>query len=208
MAHGQRDGSTPWVSSTRPPPPEPPASGLSPSVLARFPMPGNASRPGRLAALVRHGAELAVRMLLARITLRRLLPADIDARNAQANRAVAGLASGAGRTQEITAAGDDHDPAPPIPVRRAAKLAPGLGRVLPWRADCLVQAIAVQRYLSARQLPSRIVVGLDRDAAGQLESHAWLTWQDTVILGGAVDRYAVILGALQDGRQDGGGRGR
>ena len=173
-------------------------------------MPAGATRLARLAALTWHGGELAMRMLFARIALRRLLPADIDSRNAQAGRAGTGRAFTAGWTGRETAFGDDRDPAPPLPlpVRRAAKLAPGLGRVLPWRADCLVQAIAAQRYLSARHMPTRIVIGLDRDGAGQLESHAWLTWQDTVVLGGAVNRFAVVLGAPQENAPGDGGRGR
>ena len=76
-----------------------------------------------------------------------------------------------------------------------ARALPPLVRRVPWRADCLVQALAGQRMLLRRGIASRIVVGTARHPDGRFESHAWLVCGESVVLGGDVARFDPLLGA-------------
>lgn len=61
---------------------------------------------------------------------------------------------------------------------------------VPWRSDCLVQAIAAQRWLAREGIGSTIHVGVDCNGDRPLDAHAWLTAGDWVVVGGDVGRYA------------------
>jgi hypothetical protein len=66
---------------------------------------------------------------------------------------------------------------------------------LPWKSSCLVQAIAGQRMLLRRDVPSTLYLGLARDAdSGELLAHAWLRSGEQVLTGGSAsgDRYTVV----------------
>lgn len=75
-----------------------------------------------------------------------------------------------------------------------AYVIPGVARRLPWRADCLVQALAAQRWLRARNIGSCISIGVDKPAGGQFGAHAWLTVGDRVVTGGDITSFGEILG--------------
>lgn len=86
------------------------------------------------------------------------------------------------------------DPATPPPGGVGSERAAEVGRVvaavarrLPWRADCLPQAIAAQRMLRRRRLPTRLVVGARAGGApGEdvtMALHAWLVHGDRVVIG-------------------------
>src|SRR5690348_10053639 len=72
----------------------------------------------------------------------------------------------------------------PPPPRRRRREAPDLTRIAwaiaaaarraPWRADCLLQAMAARRWLDRYGLPSEFFVGVAKDANACLISHAWL----------------------------------
>jgi hypothetical protein len=53
---------------------------------------------------------------------------------------------------------------------------------VPWRADCLVQVLAADRWLSAFDLATQAHVGV-RDNNGQLSAHSWLTADGIVVTG-------------------------
>jgi hypothetical protein len=119
-------------------------------------------------------ARAMLEVARARLILRRLGAADISQLNLRAARRARG--------------------GPPDPglVRRVARIVPVAARRVPWRSDCLVQAIAAQNWLAAAGVAGQIVIGVDR-AGSDLESHAWLQVGETIVTGGAVDRYTVFL---------------
>ena len=70
-----------------------------------------------------------------------------------------------------------------------------VAQIVPWRSDCLVQALAAQHRLAARRIASEIVIGVDKTDTDGFSSHAWLRYGNHIVTGGVVDRYAVILDA-------------
>lgn len=58
---------------------------------------------------------------------------------------------------------------------------------VPWRADCLVQAMAAARWLRRHDCGWRLLIGVRRSTSGGLEAHAWLSSADTVITGDLPD---------------------
>lgn len=89
--------------------------------------------------------------------------------------------------------------------RMVAKVAfwiPRVARRLPWRADCLVQAIAGQRWLLANGIATNIVIGAENSAEIGFGAHAWLMRGETVVLGGDIAKYVALIG-LQDETKEG-----
>lgn len=83
------------------------------------------------------------------------------------------------------------------PARRTgldpAKAAQAIERVaphLPWRADCLVQAIAMATWLRRAGYDARVHLGVARDPSANLAAHAWLSLDGRVILGDVPERAA------------------
>jgi hypothetical protein len=64
-------------------------------------------------------------------------------------------------------------------IRRAARLVPD--------ASCLTQSISCQALLSWRGIPSTIAMGVRKGTEGDLRVHAWLVWNDLVVLEGDED---------------------
>ncbi len=80
-------------------------------------------------------------------------------------------------------------------VDRISFILPRLASRLPWRADCLVQAIAAQRWLHSVGLDSEIVIGVEKPEDSKFGAHAWLTCAGKIVTGGDVARYEPILQA-------------
>lgn len=138
--------------------------------LAHLPLP-------KLCALV---SSAALELVHARLLLLRLKPGDLLNRNT-----VAMQIEPVPETRsalEIKAACDE-----------AAVVVSQLARRVPWRSDCLVQALAGQRLLLRDRIASEIVVGAGKSANGQFEAHAWLTSHGRVVLGGDVARFQPLL---------------
>jgi Transglutaminase-like superfamily len=131
------------------------------------------SRPEMLVAAMRGAWMLA----LARGALQRIGPAGVQQRN------VAAAHSTLAHLEE--SANDQCD--------RVAFIIPRIARRVPWRADCLVQALAGQCWLQQEGVPSEIVVGTARKADGTFEAHAWLRRGNRVILGGDISRFQPLL---------------
>ncbi|MDJ0641446.1 MAG: lasso peptide biosynthesis B2 protein [Erythrobacter sp.] len=74
-----------------------------------------------------------------------------------------------------------------------------VARYLPWRSDCLPQAIAAQRWLLKRGIGSEIRVGVERPDDGEFGAHAWLVHEEMIVTGGDVTHFSVILGEGSDG---------
>ena len=73
-----------------------------------------------------------------------------------------------------------------------AKVLPAAAGIVPWRSDCLVQALAARNWLASEGVAGTIVLGVDRNLAG-IEPHAWLRVGNTVVTGGPIDRYTVLV---------------
>ena len=67
-------------------------------------------------------------------------------------------------------------------------------RVTPWKSQCLVQVLVVQRLLAAREIPGTIQLGVQLDASGPpdgqaltgrsgISAHAWLICGSEVVSG-------------------------
>jgi hypothetical protein len=54
---------------------------------------------------------------------------------------------------------------------------------VPWRSDCLLQAMAASAMLRKRNLPSHVCIGVRRGPAGALEAHAWLVTNGGIVTG-------------------------
>ena len=79
-------------------------------------------------------------------------------------------------------------------VSRIAYVIPRLSDRLPWRSDCLIQAIAGQNWLTAKGADSEIQIGVENPKDGDFGAHAWLVHNDTIVTGGDIARYALLLG--------------
>lgn len=166
-------------------------------------MPDGELQPGpRLARLLadeplRIGAaclRAVVELARARVVLAGLTPGQI----AELNGA-AGSGPPAGRTltsDALKSASWQMTGANEL-VNTVAAVVPRIAPWLPWRSDCLVQALAAQHWLGANGIASHIVIGVDKTEAKGFEAHAWLRYGDRVITGGAVDRYRVLLDPLE-----------
>ncbi len=125
---------------------------------------------------------LALRGLIdlaaARIGLSRIRPHAVQERNRRAAMLRAPDNSSAAITRRC-------DEAAFFISRMAARV--------PWRSDCLVQALAGQSWLARLRIPSEIVVGTAKLANGQFDAHAWLRCGDRIVLGGDVSRFQPLL---------------
>jgi len=54
---------------------------------------------------------------------------------------------------------------------------------IPWRSDCLLQAMAADRWLRRCGMQPEFFLGVTKDAGGQLEAHAWLRCGDAMVTG-------------------------
>ena len=76
-------------------------------------------------------------------------------------------------------------------VDRVAFAIPRAGRRVPWRADCLVQALAAQHWLRRRGIATTLFVGVRKDQE-DFAAHAWLMAGDRMVTGGQVAGYNPI----------------
>ena len=72
---------------------------------------------------------------------------------------------------------------------------PRMALRVPWRADCLVQALAGQAWLTAQGAPSEIRIGASNSEAEGFAAHAWLACGDRIVLGGDISGYETLLDA-------------
>jgi hypothetical protein len=149
------------------------------------PPPGSRPRWRDLGWLVVYGMRAMFELVRARLAFARLAAADIVARNEAAARAARGPRRG-------------HNAAM---LARIAYVIPRLSARLPWRSDCVIQAIAAQNWLAAKGLPSEIRIGVERPEATGFGAHAWLVHGEDVVTGGDVARYVVLLSSEQAGEK-------
>ncbi len=76
-------------------------------------------------------------------------------------------------------------------LERVAYAVPIMGLRVPWRSDCVVQALAARRWLARGGIGSRVCIGVRNDADG-FQAHAWLKVGDRIVTGGDVSAYAEL----------------
>jgi hypothetical protein len=87
----------------------------------------------------------------------------------------------------------DDDPARGGALRRVAWALAATSRRVPWRCQCLEQAIAGKLRLRARGIPNTLYLGVARGADEPIQAHAWLRSGAVYVTGGhGGGRYAVI----------------
>lgn len=70
---------------------------------------------------------------------------------------------------------------------------------VPWRSDCLLQAMAGSMWLDAIDRNYRLNIGVRKNAANELEAHAWLTSGGLVVTGHLPDLDAFSPIPLESG---------
>jgi hypothetical protein len=71
---------------------------------------------------------------------------------------------------------------------------------LPWRADCLVQAVAAQHWLRRLGVKTSLHIGISSEGRDRFEAHAWLMHGDEVVTGGDVRDYLPLLDSVSRNR--------
>ena len=64
---------------------------------------------------------------------------------------------------------------------------------LPWRSDCLVQALAARSWLHRLGVETSLCIGVPEEQRERFEAHAWLMHGKTVITGGDISAYIPLL---------------
>ena len=64
---------------------------------------------------------------------------------------------------------------------------------VPWRSDCLLQAVAADRWLRRCGMQPKFFVGVQKEAGGQLEAHAWLRCGDVVVTGAHSRNFTTLM---------------
>ena len=82
--------------------------------------------------------------------------------------------------------GDEHVKRVRVAIVRAS------GR-LPWRTDCLVQALAARAWLHRLGVETSLSIGVPEERRGRFEAHAWLMHGESVITGGDISAYIPLL---------------
>lgn len=70
-------------------------------------------------------------------------------------------------------------------VRRVKWAIDAAHRRLPWNVPCLATAIAANRLLARRDIPSELWLGVKTSEASPIDAHAWLVADGCVVTGGA-----------------------
>lgn len=134
-----------------------------------------------LLRLVAKACYAAALLAAARVALRRITPQAVLTRNQQI-AALAALSSRATDPVEITHC-----------CNEAAFFITRMAARVPWRSDCLVQALAGQQWLARAGIVSKIVIGTAKCDDGGLEAHAWLHQQRQIVMGGNISGYQRLL---------------
>lgn len=83
-------------------------------------------------------------------------------------------------------------PAAAALIDRVAFAIPRAAARVPWRSDCLVQALAARRWLERRGIGSRLRIGVRKDQSASLAAHAWLRAGDRIVVGGDVADFTPL----------------
>ncbi|HVL30522.1 MAG TPA: lasso peptide biosynthesis B2 protein [Sphingomicrobium sp.] len=74
-------------------------------------------------------------------------------------------------------------------IDRVAFAIPRAAARVPWRATCLVQALAAQRWLARMGVSSRLKLGARKTSEQAIDAHAWLEAGGRIVVGGDPQGY-------------------
>lgn len=131
--------------------------------------------------LLLNAMRAAIALAAARIALRTITPDQVLRRNA----AIGEQMARAVRPPDAARIARACDEAGFFIGRMAVRV--------PWRSDCLVQALAGQQWLARTGIASDIVVGTAKQSDGSFLSHAWLRHDQRIVLGGDISSYHPLL---------------
>jgi hypothetical protein len=93
-------------------------------------------------------------------------------------------------TQPVIPEASDRIPCQPSDlIDRVAFAIPRSASRVPFRSDCVVQALAAQRWLARFGIPARLTFGVLPHRTGDFEAHAWLEAGGRVVTGGDISGY-------------------
>lgn len=78
-------------------------------------------------------------------------------------------------------------------VELVAFAVPRIAARAPWRADCLVQALAARRWLERAGVATELCIGVRKETG--FEAHAWLKVGDAVVTGGDIGGFVPLAPA-------------
>ena len=156
-----------------------PPSQSSPVPSPPVPSTGKALRLRDAGWVARLTPQALAAMFRGRLAFGRLEAAEIPKRNAAAAKA------------EVADAADE------LLADRIGFIIVRLAKRLPWRSDCMIQAIAAQEWLARLGMASEIRIGVERPEDGPFAAHAWLVRKERIITGGDVARYSLLLGEAE-----------
>ena len=76
-------------------------------------------------------------------------------------------------------------------IERVAYAVPIMATRVPWRSDCLVQALTARRWLARATILSDVCIGVRKDEQ-DFEAHAWLKVGERIVTGGDISSYAEL----------------
>jgi hypothetical protein len=71
-------------------------------------------------------------------------------------------------------------------VRRVSNIIRAVSKRLPWKCNCLPQAITAKQMLKLRRINSKLCLGMGKDANKKLIAHAWLITGSQNVTGCAI----------------------
>ena len=87
-----------------------------------------------------------------------------------------------------------HGVSPDPAVLTASRALARAAARVPWRADCLIQALAMDRLLRRRGYSPQFHLGVARRPAGAFAAHAWLVCGGVTVSGGSAGGFSVMIG--------------
>ena len=78
---------------------------------------------------------------------------------------------------------------PPAEVLRVASAIVWTQGKVPWRSDCMLQALAARRWLMRLGFRPRIHLGIPAEKQERFFAHAWLSHEGFIVTGGDVSSY-------------------
>lgn len=64
---------------------------------------------------------------------------------------------------------------------------------VPWRSDCLIQAMAADRWLYRHGLVGDFYLGVNRNPSEPFMAHAWMQCSGITVTGGTCDKYLPLI---------------
>jgi hypothetical protein len=122
-----------------------------------------------------------------------------DLATAAAELALARIELAAGSAEGVVgdrAAGGGHESDPLID--RVAFAIPRMAARVPWKATCLVQALAARHWLARKGVPAAIRLGVRKPSGAVIDAHAWLEAGGRRVVGGETDDYAPFAPSRAD----------